>query len=38
MISITKSKFSEISDKRYYMPDGISSLLFGHASLNVTRK
>ena len=31
---ITKTKFSQIKDKRFYFPNGILSLPFGHLSLN----
>ena len=31
---ITKTKFSQLNDKRFYFPNGISSLPFGHLSLN----
>ena len=31
---ITKTKFSQLNDKRCYFPNGILSLPFGHLSLN----
>ena len=31
---ITKTKFSQLNDKRFYFPNGILSLPFGHLSLN----
>ena len=30
---ITKSKFSQLNDKRFYFPNAIISLLFGHQAL-----
>ena len=31
---ITKTKFSQLNDKRFHFPNGILSLPFGHSSLN----
>ena len=31
---ITKTKFSQLNDKRFYFPNGILSLPFGHLTLN----
>ena len=31
---ITKTKFSQLEDKRFYFPNGILFLPFGHLSLN----
>ena len=30
---VTKTKFSQLNDKRFYFPDGILSLPYGHQSL-----
>ena len=38
MISIKKKQFSEVNDKRCYMPDGTFSLPHWHSSLNKTRE
>ena len=32
-ITVTKTKFSQLNDKRFYFPDGILSLPYGHPSL-----
>ena len=32
--TVTKSKFSQINDKRFYFTDAIVSLPFGHPNLN----
>ena len=34
--TVTKSKFSQINDKRFYFTDAIVSLPFGHPNLNET--
>ena len=31
--SVIKTKFSQLNDKRFYFPDGILSLPYGHPSL-----
>ena len=31
--TVTKSKFSQINDKRFYFPDGVVPLPFGHPLL-----
>ena len=31
--TVTKTKFSQLNDKRFYFPDGILSLPYGHPSL-----
>ena len=31
--SVTKTKFSQFNDKRFYFPNGILSLPYGHPSL-----
>ena len=31
---VTKTKFSQLNDKRFYFPDGILSLPYGHPSLS----
>ena len=33
-IVVNKTKFSQLNDKRFYFPDGILSLLYGHQSLS----
>ena len=38
MTSVNKVKFASLNDKRYYFPDGIVSLPFGHSSLNAVRE
>ena len=38
MTSINKVKFASLNDKRYYGPDGIVSLPFGHPLLNEVRE
>ena len=34
----TKTKFSQLNDKRFYFPNGILSLPFGHLSLKEVDK
>ena len=36
--SVTKTKFSQLNDKRFYLPNGILSLPYGHASLEELEK
>ena len=31
--TVTKSRFSQLNDKRFYFPDGVISLPFGHSLL-----
>ena len=31
--TVVKTKFSQLNDKRFYFPDGIVSLPFGHKNL-----
>ena len=38
MTSVNKVKFASLNDKRYYAPDGIVSLPFGHLLLNEVRE
>ena len=33
-VLVTKTKFSQLNDKRFYFPDGILSLPYGHPSLS----
>lgn len=35
---IAKTKFSQLNDKRFYFPNGIVSLPFGHLSLKEVDK
>ena len=34
MVTIDKSKFEQLNDKRYTLPDGINSLPYGHLALS----
>ena len=34
MVTIDKSEFGQLDDKRYILPDGISSLPYGHLTLS----
>ena len=34
MVTIDKSEFGQLDDKRYILPDGISSLPYGHLALS----
>ena len=38
MTSVNKVKFASLNDKRYYAPDGIVSLPFGHLLLHEVRE
>ena len=38
MTSVNKVKFASLNDKRYYAPDGMVSLPFGHLLLNEVRE
>ena len=31
--NVTKTKFSKLNEKRFYFPDGVLSLLYGHVAL-----
>ena len=33
MVTVEKAKFGQLNDKRYVLPDGISSLPYGHKDL-----
>ena len=33
MVTTEKAEFGQLNDKRYVLPDGISSLLYGHKDL-----
>ena len=38
MVTIKKSQFVSLNDKRYYFSDGITSLPYGHILLNKLRE